>query len=94
VRCSVASNALGALCHRLAACREDHFELAQRQRRDLNSGGSRICLTLGGVDFVNGGGGRKSLKVLKVEVEVIFKRVLAVFLLKLCLKLIASEEKK
>jgi len=26
----------------------------------------------GGVDFVNGGGGRKSLKVLKVEVKVIF----------------------
>jgi len=25
----------------------------------------------GGVDFVNGGGGRKSLKVLKVEVKVI-----------------------
>jgi len=43
----------------------------------------------GGVDFVNGG--RKSSKVLKVEVKVIFKRVLAVFLLKLCLKLIGSE---
>ena len=25
-----------------------------------------------GVDFVNGGGGRKSLKLLKVEVKVIF----------------------
>jgi len=35
----------------------------------------------------------KSLKVLKVEVKVILKRVLAVILLKLCLKLIASEEK-
>ena len=43
----------------------------------------------GGVDFVNGG--RKSSKVLKVEVKVIFKRVLAVFLFKLCIKLIASE---
>ena len=43
------------------------------------------------MDFVNGGGGRKSLKVVKVEVKVIFKRVLAVFVLKLCLKLIASE---
>jgi len=30
--------------------------------------------------------------VVKVEVKVIFKRVLAVFLLKLCLKLSASEE--
>jgi len=38
-----------------------------------------------------GGWGRKSLEVLKVEVKVIFKRVLAVFLLKLCLKLIKSE---
>jgi len=40
---------------------------------------------LRGVDFVNGGGEgvRKSLKVLKVEVKVIFKRVWAVFLLKL-----------
>jgi len=45
----------------------------------------------GAWDFVNGGGGRKSLKVLKVKVKVIFKRVLALFLLKLCLKLIASE---
>jgi len=26
----------------------------------------------GGVDFVNGGRGRKSLKVLKVEVKVVF----------------------
>jgi len=26
----------------------------------------------GGVDFVKGGGGRKSLKLLKVEVKVIF----------------------
>jgi len=34
------------------------------------------------------GGGRKSMKVLKVEVKVIFKRVLTVFLLKLYLKLI------
>jgi len=34
---------------------------------------------------------RKSLKVFKVEVKVIFKRVLAVFLLTLCLKLIASD---
>ena len=48
----------------------------------------------GGVDFVNGeGGGRKSLKMLKIEVKVILKRVLAIFLLKLCLKLVASEEK-
>jgi len=48
---------------------------------------------LGGLDFVNGEGGKKSLKVLKVEVKVILKRVLVVFLLNLCLKLIASEEK-
>ena len=44
------------------------------------------------MDFVNGeGGGRKSLKMLKIEVKVILKRVLVVLLLKLCLKLIASE---
>ena len=50
-------------------------------------------LTLGGgVNFVNGGC-RQSLKVLKVEVKIIFQRVLAIFLLKLCLKIIASEEK-
>jgi len=52
-------------------------------------------LTLGGgVDFVNGGWGwgvRKSLKVLKFEVKVIFSVFLAIFLLKLSLKLIASE---
>ena len=50
-------------------------------------------MTIGGVDFVNGvgGRGRKSLKVLKVEVKVIFKRVLVIFILHLCLKLIASE---
>ena len=44
----------------------------------------------GGVDFVNGVGGRKSLKMLKVEVKVI----LACFghiSNKLCLKNIASE---
>ena len=45
----------------------------------------------GGVDFVKGGGGRKSLKVLKVEVKVIFSVFLDVFLLQLCLKLTASE---
>jgi len=53
----------------------------------------------GGVDLVNGGGGgggggrkcRKSLKVLKVEVKVIFSVFLAIFLLKSCLKLVASE---
>jgi len=38
-----------------------------------------------------GRGGRKSLKVLKVKVKVILKRVLVLFLLNLCLKLIASE---
>ena len=44
------------------------------------------------MDFVNGEGGvRKSLKVLKVEVKVILKRVLVLFILHLCLKLIASE---
>jgi len=44
-----------------------------------------------------GGGGRKSLKVLKVEVKVFLSVFLAIFLLKLCLKLIAceaSEEKR
>ena len=46
------------------------------------------------MDFVKEvGGGRKSLKVLKVEVKVILKRVLVIFLLNLCLQLIASEEK-
>ena len=35
------------------------------------------------MDFVNGGC-RTSLKVLKVEVKVILKRVLVVFLLNLC----------
>jgi len=40
-----------------------------------------------------GGGGRKSLKVLKVEIKVVFSVFLAIFLSKLCLKLIASEEK-
>jgi len=42
------------------------------------------------------GGGRKcrkSLKVLEVEVKVIFSVFLAIFLLKVCLKLFASEEK-
>ena len=44
------------------------------------------------MDFVNGGGGgRKSLKVLKVEVKVIYERVLVIFKVKECLKLIASE---
>ena len=42
------------------------------------------------MDFVNGGG-RQSLKVLKVEVKGSLKRVLAIFLLKICLKSIASE---
>ena len=37
-----------------------------------------------------GGWGLKSIEVLNVKVKVICKRVLAVFLLKLCLKLIAS----
>ena len=37
--------------------------------------------------------GRTSLKVLKVEVKVIFGVFLAICLLKLCLKLIASEDK-
>jgi len=61
-----------------------------------------------GVDSVNGGGGgRKSLKVLKVEVKVIFSAcfshtsikiidvciVLAILLLKLLIKIIASEER-
>jgi len=40
-----------------------------------------------------GGGFRKLLKVLKVEVKVIFNVFLVVFILKLCLELIASEEK-
>ena len=49
----------------------------------------------GGVDFVNGVGEgcRKSLKVLTVEVKVICQPVLAMFLPKLGLKLIASEKK-
>ena len=39
------------------------------------------------MDFVNGeGGGRKSLKMLKIEVKVILKRVLVVFILKFILK--------
>ena len=43
-------------------------------------------------DFVNGGGGgRKSLKVLKVKVKFIFSLFWPLFLLKLYLKLIASE---
>ena len=43
------------------------------------------------MDFVNrGGGSRKSLKVLKVEVKVILAWF-GHFLLKLCIKLIASE---
>ena len=48
----------------------------------------------GGVVFVNRGEGglENHLKCIR-EVKVIFKRVLAVFLLKFCLKLIASEEK-
>jgi len=50
-------------------------------------------LTLGGVDFVNGVGGgvKKSLKVLTVEVKVIFEHVLALFILQLGLKFLASE---
>jgi len=52
------------------------------------------CDLRGGVDFVNGGrGGRKSLKVLMVEIKVIPFAFLAIFLIKLCFKLIASEEK-
>ena len=47
-------------------------------------------LTLGGA-WTLSTGGRKSLKVLKVEVKVILKRVLVLFLLHLCLKLVASE---
>ena len=47
----------------------------------------------GGVDFVKGGG-RKSLKVLTVEVKSHFQRVFAIFLIKLGLKLIASEASK
>ena len=44
------------------------------------------------MDFVNEGGrGRTSLKVFKVEVNAMFLRVVAIFLLQLCLKLIASE---
>jgi len=54
-------------------------------------------LTLGGGAWAlstgKEGGGRKSLKVLKVEVKAFFQRVLAIFLLNLYLKLIASEEK-
>jgi len=37
------------------------------------------------------GEGRQSLNVLKVEVNVSFERVLAIFVLKLCFKSIASE---
>ena len=47
-------------------------------------------LSLGGWTFLTGRGGRKSLKVLKVEVSH-FKRVFAVCLLKLCLQLTSSE---
>ena len=37
----------------------------------------------GGVDFVNGGGGgKKSLKVLTIEVKVIFESVLVIFKVK------------
>ena len=50
---------------------------------DLRGGGRGLCPLEGG--------GRKSLKVLKVEVKVFSKRVLGVFPLNLCLKLIASE---
>ena len=46
----------------------------------------------GGALSTGGDGGcRKSLNVLKVQVKVILKRVLVVYLLNLCLKLIASE---
>jgi len=49
-------------------------------------------LTLGGRGLCQrGGGGRKSLKVLEVEVKVIVLRVLVNFLLELSLKLIASK---
>ena len=48
---------------------------------------------MAGPGFDLGGGGVDFVKVLKVEEKVIFLRVLATFLLKLCLKLIASEEK-
>jgi len=45
----------------------------------------------GACTLSTGGGFRKSLKVLKVEVKVIFSVFLAIFLLKSSLKLIASE---
>jgi len=43
---------------------------------------------------LRGGDGIKSLKVLKVEVKVLLSVFLAIFLLKLCLNIIASEEKR
>jgi len=43
--------------------------------------------------WLGGGGGRKALKVLTVEVKAIFGVIFAIFLLKVGLKLIASEEK-
>jgi len=48
------------------------------------------CIPVAYPGFDLGGGGRKSLKVLKVEV----KTCLAIFVLKSCLKQIASEEKR
>jgi len=54
------------------------------------SGGSRIW-HYGGRELCQRGGDRKSLKVLKVKIKVIFSVFLAIFLSKLCLILIASE---
>ena len=56
--------------------------------QDLTLGGA-WTLSTGG----RGGGENHSLKVLKVEVKSILKRVLVLFLLNLCLKLSASEER-
>jgi len=55
-----------------------------RYFQDLTLGGRGLCQ--------RGGGGKKLLKVLEVEVKVIVWRVMVIFLLKLSLKLIASEE--
>ena len=63
-------------------------DLNQWRIQDLTLGGRGLCQ---GGAWTLSRGGRKSSKVLKVEVKVILNRVLAVFLLKLCLKFIASE---
>jgi len=52
---------------------------------DLRGGGRRLCQRGGRL------GGRKSLKVSTIELEVISKRVLALFLLKVLPKWVASE---